>query len=66
LTVFSGYLWIREPDDSALAFIFYGSKKATSRDMIPTFPTVIWLSGGPGRSSFSANYLEIGPVIVDD
>lgn len=51
----SGYLSTGR-GKSALAFIFYGKENA-SISAIKTYPTIIWLNGGPGSSSQLGNLM---------
>jgi carboxypeptidase C (cathepsin A) len=60
--VMSGYLNVNK-GGSALGFIFYGREGAT-RDTLKTYPTIIWLNGGPGSSSQLGNFMELGPHFV--
>jgi carboxypeptidase C (cathepsin A) len=65
LTIYSGYLNVKEGDDSAIAYIFYGSMKAKTKEDLASVPTILWFSGGPGDSGFMGSFLEIGPIIVN-
>jgi len=68
--IITGYMKVKmakyEDTNSSLAFMFYGSRKAKSIQEIPSYPTIIWLSGGPGKSSVVGNYMEIGPVLFKE
>jgi len=41
--------------NSALAYTFYGKKDLTDVSQLKNYPTVLWLGGGPGKSSQSGN-----------
>lgn len=51
----AGYLSIIGKGNSALAYTFYGKKDVTDAKQLKNFPTVLWLSGGPGTSSQQGN-----------
>lgn len=59
----SGYLNVKGKAGSGLAFIFYGKQGAT-RTNLKSYPTIIWLNGGPGSSSQLGNFMELGPHFV--
>lgn len=48
-----------------LAFIFYGSQLAKTPSEISNYSTIIWLNGGPGSSSQTGNFLELGPIRIN-
>ena len=56
----SGYLNVKGKSGSGLAFIFYG-KEGESKSNLKSFPTIIWLNGGPGCSSLLGMVYENGP-----
>ncbi|CAD8157112.1 unnamed protein product [Paramecium pentaurelia] len=64
--IFSGYLSVIENSKSCLGFIFYGSEKATQVEDLSKYPTLIWLNGGPGSSSQLGNFMELGPLIMQE
>lgn len=53
--VYSGYLNVKQKGDSALAYTFYGQKDVKDPIQLKNYPTILWLSGGPGRSSQVGN-----------
>lgn len=57
----SGYLKVENKQGSALAFSFYGKTGVVSIDELKNYPTIIYLNGGPGRSSQFANLRGVGP-----
>ncbi|MCJ1352136.1 MAG: hypothetical protein MMC33_002120 [Icmadophila ericetorum] len=57
---FSGYL----DDDEADKHLFYWFFE--SRNDPKTDPVVLWLNGGPGCSSLTGLFLELGPSTVDE
>jgi len=59
----SGYLSVGK-GNSVLSFIFYGKNGVTNRDDLNSYPTIIWLNGGPGESSQWGNFIELGPLTV--
>ncbi|THG09930.1 hypothetical protein TEA_021005 [Camellia sinensis var. sinensis] len=56
----TGYIGIGDTDDVQLFYYFIESE----RDPV-TDPLVLWLTGGPGCSGFSALVYEIGPLLFD-
>jgi len=53
--VAGGYLSVPGKGNSALAYTFYGKKDLTDVSQLKNYPTVLWLGGGPGKSSQSGN-----------
>ncbi|KAI8089447.1 Alpha/Beta hydrolase protein [Halteromyces radiatus] len=55
---YSGYIDNLDHDDHYF-FMFFESRSSPKED-----PTVLWLNGGPGCSSFMGNVMELGPCLV--
>ncbi|GAV75570.1 Peptidase_S10 domain-containing protein, partial [Cephalotus follicularis] len=56
----TGYVGVGEADEVQLFYYFLESERDPSFD-----PLVLWLTGGPGCSGFSALAFEIGPLTFD-
>ncbi|CAN7984268.1 unnamed protein product [Ixodes hexagonus] len=57
VTAYSGYITVNVTTGSHLFFLL--TEAATKKD---NAPLVLWLQGGPGKSSMYGQYLEAGPV----
>ncbi|KAG9447506.1 hypothetical protein H6P81_013634 [Aristolochia fimbriata] len=58
----SGYLPVNTSSGSAIFFAFYEAQQPSSP--LTQTPLVVWLQGGPGCSSMTGNFFEIGPWLV--
>ncbi|KAK9999348.1 hypothetical protein SO802_018951 [Lithocarpus litseifolius] len=56
----TGYIGVGEMDDVQLFYYFVESQRKPSRD-----PLLVWLTGGPGCSSFKPFFYGIGPLSFD-
>jgi serine carboxypeptidase-like clade 1 len=56
----TGYIGVGDTDDVQLFYYFIESERNPVED-----PLVLWLTGGPGCSGFSALAFEIGPLTFD-
>ncbi|KAK1423126.1 hypothetical protein QVD17_18421 [Tagetes erecta] len=61
----SGYLTVNSTTKSAIFYTFYEAQTPTNTSISET-PIVIWLQGGPGCSSMTGNFYELGPFRVTD
>ncbi|KAJ0692851.1 putative carboxypeptidase C [Helianthus annuus] len=59
----SGYLTVNSTTKSAIFYTFYEAQNPTNTSLSET-PLVIWLQGGPGCSSMTGNFYELGPFRV--
>ncbi|XAR72982.1 hypothetical protein NMG60_11019815 [Bertholletia excelsa] len=59
-TLETGYIGIGDNDDVQLYYYFVESERDPATD-----PLILWLTGGPGCSGFSAFVYEIGPLVFD-
>ncbi|KAL8172059.1 hypothetical protein V2J09_023863 [Rumex salicifolius] len=53
----TGYIGVDESDDVQLFYYFFPSENNPKED-----PLLLWLTGGPGCSTISAIFYEIGPI----
>ncbi|XP_024994652.1 serine carboxypeptidase-like 50 [Cynara cardunculus var. scolymus] len=56
----SGYLPVNSTTGSAIFYAFYEAQNPDDTSLSQT-PLVIWLQGGPGCSSMTGNFYELGP-----
>ncbi|KAK9064590.1 hypothetical protein SSX86_015972 [Deinandra increscens subsp. villosa] len=56
----SGYLTVNSTTNSAIFYAFYEAQNPNNTSLSDT-PLVIWLQGGPGCSSMTGNFYELGP-----
>ncbi|XP_042756129.1 serine carboxypeptidase-like 50 [Lactuca sativa] len=56
----SGYLSVNSTTGSAIFYAFYEAQNPSDTSLSET-PLVIWLQGGPGCSSMTGNFFELGP-----
>ncbi|MFS8008518.1 putative carboxypeptidase C [Helianthus anomalus] len=56
----SGYLTVNSTTKSTIFYTFYEAQNPTNTSLSET-PLVIWLQGGPGCSSMTGNFNELGP-----
>ncbi|CAI9275963.1 unnamed protein product [Lactuca saligna] len=56
----SGYLPVNSTTGSAIFYAFYEAQNTSNTSLSET-PLVIWLQGGPGCSSMTGNFYELGP-----
>ncbi|XP_024995013.1 serine carboxypeptidase-like 50 [Cynara cardunculus var. scolymus] len=56
----SGYLTVNATTGSAIFYAFYEAQNPNDTSLSQT-PLVIWLQGGPGCSSMTGNFYELGP-----
>ncbi|KAL8229982.1 hypothetical protein R6Q57_014882 [Mikania cordata] len=59
----SGYLPVNSITGSAIFYVFYEARNHNNISISET-PLLIWLQGGPGCSSMTGNFFEIGPWLV--
>ena len=59
----SGYLTVNPITGSAIFYAFYEAQKPISP--LSQTPLLIWLQGGPGCSSMTGNFFELGPWRVN-
>ncbi|KAI3729323.1 hypothetical protein L6452_17979 [Arctium lappa] len=59
----SGYLPVNDTTGSAIFYAFYEAQNHNHTSLSQT-PLVIWLQGGPGCSSMTSNFYELGPWLV--
>ncbi|KAJ8437830.1 hypothetical protein Cgig2_000384 [Carnegiea gigantea] len=59
----SGYLVVNSTSGSSIFYAFYEAQKPISS--LSKTPLLIWLQGGPGCSSMTGNFYELGPWRVN-
>lgn len=57
----SGYLTVNSTTKSAIFYAFYEAQYPNNNTSLSDTPLVIWLQGGPGCSSMTGNFYELGP-----
>ncbi|PWA52186.1 Peptidase S10, serine carboxypeptidase [Artemisia annua] len=57
------YLTINSTTGSAIFYVFYEAKNLNNLSLSQV-PLLIWLQGGPGCSSMTGNFFELGPYLV--
>lgn len=60
VTAYSGYLTVDKDLGSHLFFLFVEAQKRPA-----TAPLLLWLQGGPGKSSLFGEFLDNGPLGID-
>ena len=62
----SGYLSVNDPNtNSKLFYVFYQSRGLAPGQDPAQVPIIIWLQGGPGGSSQTGNFFEMGPYSLN-